>query len=329
MLPITVNTESGEVRSEVTAEELAELIGRLGGDGDRFAVVERLGSGDEGEEADRDGDGGDHYIQTWHEGDGPYEVEYREGSAERHFGVRMNDAEEVAAVFVAWARGTEGWADGHAWERVELPAADEEAEEPEGELDPALLEEAEDHARMLVHRAFDTAEEVAEAVSDYFYADGGTPVPVAAARRIVGRLWRERLAEQETWPEVTDFDRLSDAFAALEKRGVTARMHFTCCGNCGRTEIGAEAAPGDHGFVFFHHQSTEAAAEGHGLSLSYGGHWAGPDADAEQAREVTAAVGREVVAALTGAGLPAVWDGDPDRVIDVEPMGWRKRLPAS
>ncbi|MCC3772729.1 hypothetical protein [Streptomyces sp. UNOC14_S4] len=111
MLPITVNTEPGELRSGIEAEELAGLIARLGADGDRFVVVEQLA--DERE--------GDHYIQTWHEGDGPYEVEYRDGSPERHFGVRIESAEEVTAVFVAWARAAEGWADGYAWERIALP----------------------------------------------------------------------------------------------------------------------------------------------------------------------------------------------------------------
>ncbi|MGK5546074.1 hypothetical protein ACSNOH_15265 [Streptomyces sp. URMC 127] len=121
MLPITVNTESGEVRSHVTAERLAEIIAGLGGEGDRFAVVERT------EPAEGAGDGGDHYIQTWHEGDGPYEVEYRAGTAERHFGVRMESAAEVTAVFVAWARGEEGWTEGYAWERVPFPEEEEEA----------------------------------------------------------------------------------------------------------------------------------------------------------------------------------------------------------
>ncbi|MEV5377709.1 hypothetical protein [Streptomyces nondiastaticus] len=129
-LPITVNTESGEVRSPVSAGELAGIIARLGGEGDRFAIAERAerpeDAGDEGE--------GDHYIQTWHEADGPYEVEYREGTAERHFGVRMESAAEVTAVFAAWARGEEGWADGYAWERVRFPAEEEPGSGPAADL---------------------------------------------------------------------------------------------------------------------------------------------------------------------------------------------------
>ncbi|GES34149.1 hypothetical protein AB0G60_30995 [Streptomyces angustmyceticus] len=37
--------------------------------------------------------------------------------------------------------------------------------------------------------------------------------------------------------------------------------------------------------------------------------------------------GRAVVAAFAGAGLPARWDGDPDRVIEVAPLDRRRRLP--
>ncbi|MFF7727819.1 DUF6891 domain-containing protein [Streptomyces sp. NPDC008001] len=359
MLPITVNTEPGEVRSHVTADELAEIIARLGGEGDRFAVVERAEDAEDAagaqdmeaaENAEDAEDGGDHYIQTWHEGDGPYEVEYRDGTAERHFGVRMEGPAEVTAVFLAWARGEEGWADGHAWERVRFPSpgegedgeedagptldaapdpAPEAATDPEpgagldAGLDAGLLAEAEAQARRMIRCGFDTAEEIAEAVSDYFHADGGTPLSVPAARRIVRRLWRERLAEQESWPEVTDADRVAAAFAALNGSGVTARMHFACCGNCASAEIGGEAAEGDHGFVFFQYADTQHAAEAGSLLLTYGAHGTAPG------DEATAAVGREVAAALVAAGLTVRWDGDPDRAIRVEPLDWRRRLPAA
>ncbi|GGX72748.1 DUF6891 domain-containing protein [Streptomyces hiroshimensis] len=327
MLPITVNTESGEVRSHVTAGELTALVARLGGEGDHFAVVERAEPA-AGTEA-----GGDHYIQTWREGDGPYEVEYREGTAERHFGVRMDGAGEVVAVFLAWARCEEGWADGHAWEQVRFPADEGEAEE-EGEggdvgLDPELLAEAETLAGLLIRCGFDTAGEITEAVSDHFHVDGGTPLSVPAAGRIVRRLWRERLAEQEGWPEVTDADRVAAAFAALNGSDVTARMHFACCGTCAFAEIGGEAAEGDHGYVFFQYEDTRHAADGGALLLSYGAHAAAGAEPGTGDGETAVAVGREVVAALTSAGLTVRWDGDPDRAIRVEPLDWRRRLPAA
>ncbi|GGR02381.1 DUF6891 domain-containing protein [Streptomyces netropsis] len=332
MLPITVNTEPGEVLSGITAEELATVIGRLGGKDDRFAVVERT-SGD-----------ADYYIQTWHERGGAYEVEYRDGSQERHFAARLADAEAVVAVFVGWALETDGWADGHDWKQVDFSSEVEDGEDApdidatEGfddeadaraadALDPELREEAEEHAGVLVRGGFELPGEIAEAVSDYFYEDGGTPVSVAAARGIVGPLWRERLAEQATWPEVTDPDRVGTAFDALAERGITARMNFTCCGNCGLAEIGAEAAEGDRGFVFFHYQDTERAVEGGALCLRYGVHHGTGEGDGSGGKGDTASIGREVAAALVEAGLGVVWDGDPGQAIEVDPLDWRKRLP--
>ncbi|MEU4211357.1 hypothetical protein AB0F13_15405 [Streptomyces sp. NPDC026206] len=202
-----------------------------------------------------------------------------------------------------------------------LPTTGENAtDENAAALDARLLEEAEEHARALIRRGSGSARQVAEQVSDYFYADGGTPLSLAAAGDIVGRLWRERLAEQETWPEVTDADRLAAAFAALDAGGITARMDFTCCGTCGTAEIRGEAADEDHGYVFFDHQDAEAAADGHGLWLRYGAH--GEDADGS----LTVAVGQSVVAALAEAGLGAAWDGDPSRAISVDRLDWRRRL---
>ncbi|MEV4873795.1 DUF6891 domain-containing protein [Streptomyces syringium] len=339
MLPITVNTEPGEVLTGITAEELATVIGRLGGKDDRFAVVERT-SGD-----------ADYYIQTWHERGGAYEVEYRDGSQERHFAARMTDVEDVMAVFVGWALEADGWAGGHDWEQVDFSAEEEDVEE-DGDgaevggsgtdatdrfddeadaraadtLDPELREEAEEHAGVLVRGGFELPGEIAEAVSDYFYEDGDTPVSVAAARGIVGPLWRERLAEQVSWPEVTDPDRVETAFAALAEQGITARMNFTCCGNCGLAEIGAEAAEGDRGFVFFHYQDTERAVEGGALCLRYGVHHDTGEDDAD-GKDDTASIGREVAAALVEAGLGVVWDGDPGQAIEIDPLDWRKRLP--
>lgn len=42
--------------------------------------------------------------------------------------------------------------------------------------------------------------------------------------------------------------------------------------------------------------------------------------------ETTAAIGHEVVAALTAVGLHAEWNGDPDRAVAVFPLEWRRRL---
>ncbi|MER7988396.1 hypothetical protein ABTY53_22825 [Streptomyces noursei] len=186
-------------------------------------------------------------------------------------------------------------------------------------LDPQTRAAAEERARTGIRTGCWTAEEVAQGVCDAFDPDEA-PVTVGQARRIVAQLWQERLAEQAQWPAETDPDRVARAFGALASQGLTALVNVTCCSGCALSEVAGERAEGDRGFAFFHHQDTAAAADGHGLSIRYGGY---PDSGAD-----SAAIGRAVTAALADVGLPVVWDGDPTKVIEVTPLRWHKRLPA-
>ncbi|MEV4604307.1 hypothetical protein AB0K15_44005 [Amycolatopsis sp. NPDC049253] len=174
--------------------------------------------------------------------------------------------------------------------------------------------EAVEFARPLVHGGFSTRADVAVAITEYFEPDSVSP---SQARAVVDRLRQARLEEQRTWPPVTDPDRVLAAFSALAAEGVVARADFACCQNCGLTEIGAEATPGDRGFVFFHQQDTARAVDGGELLLSYGRLADSPTA--------TAAVGQVVAAALRAQDLSVTWDGSPEERIRVD-LEWRKRL---
>ncbi|TJZ55455.1 hypothetical protein FCH28_08820 [Streptomyces piniterrae] len=298
MLPITVKTETGPVLSRPTAAELTALLRRIGADDDHFVVVERTPEEDH------------RFVQTWREGTGAFAVEYRDGGPDRHFSAETADAGQVVEVFLAWARGADSWRTALDWQPADLTSTPG--------LDPETRARAEETARKEIRSGFWDFHKVAQGVSDAFDPDE-TPVTMEEARRIVAPLWEERLAEQAEWPEVTDADRVAQAFAALDAQGLTARMNFTCCSGCGLAEIHGERADSDRGFAFFHYQDTEAAAAGHGLSVRYGAY--------DGSDEEWAEVGRTVVAALTGAGLPARWEGDPNKVIEITPLDWRKRLP--
>ncbi|MEU9119266.1 hypothetical protein AB0C96_05300 [Streptomyces sp. NPDC048506] len=304
MLAISVKTETGPGRSRPTAAELAGLLRRIGADDDHFVVAERLP------------DETHVYVQTWRDGAGPFRVEYRDGAPERHFATETEDVERVVEVFVDWAHGGESWRTALDWRPADLYSTPA--------LDPETRKAAEEQARKDIRSGFWDVHEVAQGVCDSFDPKD-TEISLDDARRIVAGLWERRLAEQAEWPEVTDPDRVAQAFAALAAKGLTARMNFSCCSGCALGEIAAERAEGDRGFVFFHYQDTEAAAEGHGLAVRYGA-YAEPGED-DASAEARTAVGRTAVAALTAAGLPVQWDGDPDRVIDVSPLDWRKRLP--
>ncbi|MEU6421718.1 DUF6891 domain-containing protein [Streptomyces spiralis] len=297
-LTVTVRTEDDRVRTRLSAGELRELVLRIGDAGDRFLVLQRIP------------DLPHVFAQVWHEAGGDWRLEHRRG-ADAFFGAELTDPERVARLLTGWARQEPGWDADVDWEPVQ-PGPREEVPP----LDPEVAARAEGHVReMLADGYLGIRRLVEETV--YLMED---TVSTAQATEIVERLWVERVTEQESWDGPTDPDRLEEAFAALERAGIVAREDFTCCRGCGVAEIGGEVTDPDsaRGFVFSHHQSTRAAAEGHGLTLHYGGF--------DGSEETTAAVGREVVTALEAAGLSTEWDGDPGRAITVTPLTWHKRL---
>ncbi|MEV6384721.1 hypothetical protein AB0M31_35555 [Streptomyces sp. NPDC051773] len=305
-LAVKVGTENGEQHARITAERLRELVRRIGDHGDRFLVVQRIP------------DVPDVFVQVWHQRaddgtDGEYQLEHRE-SRDRFFGAVLTDPERVADAMTGWARRTEGWDAGIEWTPVEHDAPEEVPE-----LDADVREQIEERVRELLRCGYDDRAQLTETAEEYLVEGDRRPVSPAQARQLVDRLWVERLAEQDTWDGVTDPERLTRAFEALQgDHSITARENFTCCRTCGTSEIGAEGPPDARGFVFFHSQCTEGAAAGHGLMLLYGGF--------DGSAETTAAVGRDVVAALDAQGLSTVWDGDPGTAITVTPLDWRKRL---
>jgi hypothetical protein len=155
----------------------------------------------------------------------------------------------------------------------------------------------------------------------------GGDVP-GRVRRLAAEVFDARSAVERTWPVPTACDRLDRAFASLERAGIVARQHFSCCGTCGAAEISdeieaARARRPVRGYTFFHVQDTESAVAGDGLHLAYGAASADGITE-EQWNRAAIAVGHEVVAALRAEGLDASWSGDLDERIHV-PLEWRRR----
>ncbi|WP_327246757.1 DUF6891 domain-containing protein [Streptomyces sp. NBC_01320] len=301
MLDIKVETENRQTYTRISAQALSDLVHRIGGEDDHFLVIQRV--------PDRPGC----YVQTWHEHGGDYQLEYRDGVPERHFRVRADSPERVAEVMTRWARQEPEWDAGIVWESAGMPA-----DEPVPAIPAEIEEQLTERVRLALRCGYGTVKSLTELAEDYLVEDGVHPVTAAQARRLVERLWLERVDQQEQWTDVTDADRLERGFARLDGSGITAREHFTCCRSCGLGEIHADGEEDARGFVFFHTQITEAAAGGHGLSLYYGGF--------DESEATTVAIGREVAAALGAAGLTVKWDGSPDQAIEVTDLDWRKRL---
>ncbi|MEU8504394.1 hypothetical protein AB0C40_06575 [Streptomyces brevispora] len=301
MLEIKVATENQQAHMRMSDQELSALVHRIGGDDDRFLVVQRI--------PDIPGE----FIQVWHEGGGGYELEHRAGGPDTHVRTVMDAPERVAGLMTRWALRQPGWDAGADWESSGLPEP-----EPVPDVAPEIRDQLERKVRELLRGGYGSVAELAESAEDHLVKDGVHPVSLAQARRLVERLWLERVEEQRLWSDVTDADRLERAFAVLDARGITAREHFTCCRSCGLGEIHDAGRDDARGFVFFHLQGTESAAAGHGLTLYYGGF--------DESAATTAAVGREVAEVLGEAGLTVEWDGSPDRAIELTGLDWRKRL---
>lgn len=299
VLAVKVKTENDEIHTWPSVDRLRALVNRIGDRGDRFLVVQRIP------------DLPDVFAQVWHQRGGNYQFEHRE-SRERFFGTALDAPHLAADAMVGWARQEAGWDTGIAWNSVEVDPPEEVPALPD-----EVRERIEERIRTLLRCGYDNRDTLQEAAEDYLVNGDERPVSPAQARQLVDRLWLERLAEQESWETTTDPERLTHAFERLEARGITARENFACCRGCGMAEIGGEREDA-RGFVFFHRQVTEHAADGHGLTLCYGGF--------DGSEETTVGVGHEVVAALTAVGLSTEWDGSPGKAINVTPLTWHKRL---
>jgi hypothetical protein len=191
---------------------------------------------------------------------------------------------------------------------------------------PALNEQALEDLRSFIVRevagGFTPPHKIADIAVEYTMDEADEAVLRREAPRMVQEALEAHRAAQASWPDVTDYDKLDAAFAALEESGVISRQNFTCCGTCGAAEIWDEIDEVKRldrrarGYAFFHQQDTEGAVDGYGLYLNYGA--------CEDSSEATVAVGHEIVRALEAKGLKADWDGRIEKRISVQ-MDWKRR----
>jgi len=190
------------------------------------------------------------------------------------------------------------------------------------DADGTVLDELREAVRLLVAPGFRSRADVEVAVVEMVEddPDGWPGLDGEQALVVVAEVWDTVAAQRPAGAGQGDFERVAAAFAELEADGVTARMDFACCQNCGHAEIGDERGDGAWGYTFFHQQDSEALAEPDAsLHLAFGVY--GGSADDQP-------VGQRVVAALERQGLGVEWDGTPDQRIRVAPLDWRKALPA-
>ena len=192
------------------------------------------------------------------------------------------------------------------------------------ELSPETMEDLRRQVEIDIASGFYDLDEVVERTVDSLFDEAEPEQLEPVAERLAREALARHLRAQAAWPAVTDCDRLDHAFAELERAGIVARQHFSCCMRCGTSEIGAEMGDAAEsglevrGYTFYHAQDTERAVDGGSLCLAYGA--------AEEGEEPTLAVAREIVATLQRHGLATQWNGSAELRIEVE-MDWKRRWP--
>jgi hypothetical protein len=153
-----------------------------------------------------------------------------------------------------------------------------------------------------VREGFESPHEIVENAQNWAHERFGRDDLSPVIKQLISELLAIHQAEQAGWGPTTDCDRLDAAFASLNAQGIVARQDFSCCNNCGFTEIWDEVEKEEKqqtvdGYVFYHLQCTEQAIKTGRLLMAYG--------CVEEDPQAFLAVANKIVAELKNAGLDA------------------------
>jgi hypothetical protein len=184
----------------------------------------------------------------------------------------------------------------------------------------SFAEEVREMARARVREGFAGPGEIVERIADILADEHEVDALEEAVAAAVDQAIAEHLRDQASWPLPTDCDRLDRAFDCLEESGILARQNYWCCQTCGSAAIHDEldkAGETARGYVYYHEQDTEGAAEGGSLYLAYG-------AAGQATQEEMVAIADEIAASIREVGLGVAWNRDVNRRMLVE-LEWRRR----
>ncbi|WUW08121.1 hypothetical protein OG587_10490 [Streptosporangium sp. NBC_01469] len=181
MFAITVLTEDGHRHVRANAGKLAELVNRLGGQGDRFLVMQRIP------------DLPEVFVQVWHEDGGDYVLEHRDGAPDRHFHTVLDRPEPMITAMTRWACLEEEWDSGLNWTPLDLGLPEPP---PPLELDEDERKQLDARVREVIVGGYETRAQLTEIAQEYLVSGDRRPVSPEQARRLVDRMWLEQVEEQ-------------------------------------------------------------------------------------------------------------------------------------
>jgi hypothetical protein len=139
----------------------------------------------------------------------------------------------------------------------------------------SLSEDTLEEIQYRIDQGFDTREDVCCWVLENQF-EGEDDIDEAELRVAVDRAFEERLKEMESWPPLTDCDRLRAAFEVLDQQGIVALENAgltlsDAITNAAEIAVARERAGRNaHGYALFTWNDLARAIDGQGLSLAYG-----------------------------------------------------------
>lgn len=185
-------------------------------------------------------------------------------------------------------------------------------------LSEKVLKEIDLHVRSGV----ESSEDIFLAFTEELYAPG--ELDPGLLRQAILEAERRRAEDMKQWPEVTDVDRLDQAFAGIARRGVIAMHDAGLTQSDGYDDFlsACERRPNPHaviGYCFYTRQDLEGAIRGRGLYLAFG------PSDPKDEATVGVDVGRIIVEEVRHAGLRVEWEGSFNQRIRIPGFDWKKR----
>lgn len=171
--------------------------------------------------------------------------------------------------------------------------------------------------KVQVWSGFDSYDDIQDLISDLL-EDGADE---GMLRDSVDIEFNEKYTAEQSWPDITDVDKLDQVFQILNSNGIL------CLHNAGYTmsdgHEDAHTALSKHangqffGYCFYHGQDVERAFMGEGLTLAYD-HIAGDVPDKIK-------VATKIQQALEQAGFSLEWNGTVEERIRLPNFDWKHR----
>jgi hypothetical protein len=167
------------------------------------------------------------------------------------------------------------------------------------------------------------AEEIVWIVGEEVFKPGKADDDWLRAR--IEEQFRQKRAEEATWPAVTDCDRLDRVFEGLEAQNILTLQDAGLTKSDGLEDVfefyndPSGEWSGIEGYCFYHGQDLEYVMETGDLWLAFG-HISGED-------ESGVEIGRRIKRAFEAAGFAVEWDGSIGRRLLVKGFRWQRRSP--